>query len=52
MPDKINEEVSGESKHMVNGTVNWFNDSKGFGILEQENGEDIVTQFMEDTAWH
>jgi len=23
---------------MVNGTVKWFNDSKGFGFIEQENG--------------
>jgi len=24
---------------MVNGTVKWFNDSKGFGFIEQENGD-------------
>jgi CspA family cold shock protein len=23
---------------MANGTVKWFNDSKGFGFLEQEKG--------------
>jgi CspA family cold shock protein len=43
-PDKIHE-GSGESKHMVNGTVKWFNDSKGFGFLEQENGEDVFCHF-------
>jgi CspA family cold shock protein len=26
---------------MANGTVKWFNDSKGFGFIEQENGTDI-----------
>lgn len=26
---------------MVNGTVKWFNDSKGFGFIEQENGPDV-----------
>jgi CspA family cold shock protein len=26
---------------MVEGTVKWFNDSKGFGFIEQENGEDV-----------
>jgi len=30
---------------MVNGTVKWFNDSKGFGFLEQENGEDVFFHF-------
>ena len=23
---------------LVNGTVKWFNDDKGFGFIEQENG--------------
>lgn len=26
---------------MANGIVKWFNDSKGFGFIEQENGEDV-----------
>jgi len=30
---------------MVNGTVKWFSDSKDFGSLEQENGEDVFCHF-------
>ena len=30
---------------MANGTVKWFNESKGFGFLEQENGEDVFVHF-------
>ncbi|RPH51380.1 MAG: cold-shock protein [Desulfobacteraceae bacterium] len=26
---------------MANGTVKWFNDSKGFGFIEQEDGKDV-----------
>ncbi|MBU1053792.1 MAG: cold-shock protein [Proteobacteria bacterium] len=26
---------------MVNGTVKWFNDKKGFGFIEQEDGPDV-----------
>ena len=26
---------------MTDGTVKWFNDSKGFGFIEQENGPDV-----------
>ncbi len=26
---------------MANGTVKWFNDSKGFGFISQENGDDV-----------
>ncbi len=26
---------------MANGIVKWFNDSKGFGFIEQENGSDV-----------
>jgi cold shock protein len=32
-------------KKMVNGTVKWFNDSKGFGFLEQEGGDDVFVHF-------
>jgi cold shock protein len=30
---------------MVKGTVKWFNDSKGFGFLEQEDGTDVFVHF-------
>ncbi len=30
---------------MVKGTVKWFNDSKGFGFIEQENGGDVFVHF-------
>jgi CspA family cold shock protein len=26
---------------MTNGTVKWFNDHKGFGFIEQEEGADV-----------
>jgi len=26
---------------MANGIVKWFNDSKGFGFIEQEEGADV-----------
>ena len=26
---------------MATGIVKWFNDSKGFGFIEQENGSDL-----------
>ncbi len=35
---------------MANGTVKWFNDGKGFGFLEQENGEDVFVHFSAITG--
>ena len=26
---------------MINGTVKWFDEKKGFGFIEQENGPDV-----------
>jgi CspA family cold shock protein len=26
---------------MANGTVKWFNDQKGFGFIEQQDGPDV-----------
>ncbi|WP_303722677.1 cold-shock protein [Malonomonas rubra] len=30
---------------MAEGTVKWFNDAKGFGFIEQENGPDVFVHF-------
>ncbi len=27
------------------GTVKWFNETKGFGFMEQENGPDVFAHF-------
>ena len=29
----------------VKGTVKWFNDSKGFGFIEQESGPEVFAHF-------
>jgi len=29
----------------INGTVKWFNESKGFGFIEQESGPDLFAHY-------
>jgi CspA family cold shock protein len=35
---------------MVEGTVKWFNDAKGFGFIEQDNGSDVFVHQAESVT--
>lgn len=35
------------NSNAVKGTVKWFNETKGFGFIQQESGPDVFAHFSE-----
>ena len=35
------------NSNVVKGTVKWFNETKGFGFIQQESGPDVFAHFRE-----
>ncbi len=35
------------NSNTVKGTVKWFNETKGFGFIQQESGPDVFAHFSE-----
>ncbi|NHB56955.1 cold-shock protein [Acinetobacter shaoyimingii] len=35
------------NSNVVKGTVKWFNETKGFGFIQQEAGPDVFAHFSE-----
>jgi CspA family cold shock protein len=44
-PQSCTPKVKGVPGTMLQGTVKWFNESKGFGFIEQEEGKDIFVHY-------
>ena len=38
------------NSNVVKGTVKWFNETKGFGFIQQESGPDVFAHFSESAS--
>jgi cold shock protein len=44
-PNEKNDKEQRRSNKMAEGRVKWFNDSKGYGFIEADNGQDVFVHF-------
>ena len=44
-PGKFSKRDKQDAQNRTNGTVKWFNSSKGFGFITVDNGEEIFVHF-------
>jgi CspA family cold shock protein len=44
-PRSLKQIQKGGPVYMIDGTVKWFNDSKGFGFIETAEGNDVFVHF-------
>ena len=40
-PDQKQTDINNKYSTMTKGTVKWYNETKGYGFIESENGDDI-----------
>lgn len=43
--DKKKESIQKEGNALLSGNVKWFNDKKGFGFIEKEEGGDVFVHY-------
>ena len=50
---RISTQIEVHMAELLNGTIKWFNDEKGYGFIQQENGgDDVFVHFRQVNKTH